>query len=99
MDRRLTAVSLLFTCAGVLFGQNEPKKANARPEATPTPAAIEPFDRADIKAMAGKCVTLDTEAGTITMELFPESAPETVRNFLNLVATGALDTTTFSRVV
>jgi peptidyl-prolyl cis-trans isomerase B (cyclophilin B) len=33
------------------------------------------------------------------MELFPESAPETVRNFLNLVAIGAYDTTTFSRVV
>jgi|ERR1044072_6424125 peptidyl-prolyl cis-trans isomerase B (cyclophilin B) len=33
------------------------------------------------------------------MELFPESAPETVRNFLNLAATGAFDTTTFSRVV
>jgi peptidyl-prolyl cis-trans isomerase B (cyclophilin B) len=49
--------------------------------------------------MAAKCVTLDTEAGVIELEMYPESAPESVRNFLNLVATGALDNTTFSRVV
>ena len=30
--------------------------------------------------------------------MMPEVAPESVRNFLNLSATGALDTTTFSRV-
>jgi peptidyl-prolyl cis-trans isomerase B (cyclophilin B) len=33
------------------------------------------------------------------MEMYPESAPESVRGFLNLAATGSLDTTTFSRVV
>jgi peptidyl-prolyl cis-trans isomerase B (cyclophilin B) len=31
--------------------------------------------------------------------MFPESAPESVRNFLNLTAIGAFDTTAFSRVV
>jgi peptidyl-prolyl cis-trans isomerase B (cyclophilin B) len=35
----------------------------------------------------------------IDIEVYPESAPETVRNFLNLAAAGLLDTTTFSRVV
>ena len=49
--------------------------------------------------MAGQCVTLETEAGDIVIELIPEVAPETVRNFLNLAATGSLDTTTFSRIV
>lgn len=49
--------------------------------------------------MASKCVRLETEAGDIEMEMFPETAPESVRNFLNLVAMGLLDTTTFSRVV
>ena len=76
-----------------------PAKANARPTPTPAPPAIEPFDKADVKTMASKCVTLDTEAGSIVLEMYPESAPESVRNFLNLVATGAYDTTTFSRVV
>lgn len=73
-----------------------PKKTNERPTET---VAAEPFDKADVKTMAAQCVTLDTEAGAIVLEMFPESAPESVRNFLNLVSIGALDTTTFSRVV
>lgn len=77
----------------------EPKKANARPTPTPEPPPAEPFDKADVKTMAAPCVSLDTEAGIIEIELFPESAPESVRNFLNLVAIGAYDTTAFSRVV
>lgn len=78
---------------------NDPtKKANNRP-AEVVVAAPEPFDRAPVEKMTGKCVTLETEAGLIEIEMIPEVAPENVRNFLNLVATGALDTTTFSRVV
>lgn len=74
------------------------KKANARPaaEAAPTP---EPFDGASVEKMAAQCVTLDTEAGAVEVEMLAEAAPETVRNFLNLAATGAYDTTAFSRVV
>ncbi len=76
----------------------EPAKINARPTPAPTFAA-EPFDKADVKTMASKCVRLETEAGDIEMEMFPEIAPESVRNFLNLVTTGMYDTTTFGRVV
>ena len=97
MGKRSAVVVVFFMLAGVLFAQTEPKKANVRP--SPAPVAAEPFDKADVKAMAGQCVTLDTEAGQIVMEMFPESATETVRNFLNLAAIGALDTTVFSRVV
>jgi peptidyl-prolyl cis-trans isomerase B (cyclophilin B) len=75
----------------------EPKKSNARPAEAPGPT--EPFDKADVKMMASRCVTLDTESGLIQIELYPESAPESVRNFLNLAAIGAFNTTTFSRVV
>jgi peptidyl-prolyl cis-trans isomerase B (cyclophilin B) len=74
-----------------------PAKKNARPEAEA--AAAEPFDKATAEQMSKQCVTLDTEAGQIVIELLAEAAPETVRNFLNLAATGAYDTTTFSRVV
>jgi peptidyl-prolyl cis-trans isomerase B (cyclophilin B) len=49
--------------------------------------------------MSGQCVTLETEIGVIEIAMLPEVAPESVRNFLNLAATGALDTTTFSRTV
>ena len=74
------------------------KKANARP-AQPIVDAPEPFDGATVEKMRGQCVTLETEAGAIEIEMMPEVAPESVRNFLNLAATGALDTTTFSRIV
>ena len=77
----------------------EPHKANSRPAPTPEAPTAEPFDHADIKTMAAKCVELNTESGVIDLELYPENAPETVRNFLNLVAIRAYDTTTFSRVV
>ncbi|MEP7076015.1 MAG: peptidylprolyl isomerase, partial [Acidobacteriota bacterium] len=103
------AISICLCIAGLslrTFGQetaptpvSEQKKANSRPAPTPEPRAVEPFDNADVKTMAASCVELNTEAGLIDIELYPEMAPETVRNFLNLVALGAYDTTTFSRIV
>jgi cyclophilin family peptidyl-prolyl cis-trans isomerase len=70
------------------------------PTPAPTPAKpVDPFEGADAAALAGHCVRLETEAGNIELEMLPASAPQTVRNFLSLVATGALDTTSFNRVV
>src|SRR6476661_4336791 len=102
--RTLFIIFALLIAASTAVSQTAPEsktplKTNARPSATPAPPSAEPFDRADVKTMAAQCVTLDTEKGFIEIELFPESAPESVRNFLNLAATGAFDTTTFSRVV
>jgi peptidyl-prolyl cis-trans isomerase B (cyclophilin B) len=77
---------------------NAAKKANARPPES-VPDALEPFDGASVEKMAAQCVTLETELGAIDIEMIPEAAPESVRSFLNLAATGALDTTTFSRIV
>lgn len=74
------------------------KKANARPVASPTPK-VEPFVGASVEQMTGQCVSLETEQGLIVFELLPNKAPETVRGFMNLAASGALDTTTFSRTV
>lgn len=98
-------LTIVLSLAGAVFTQppvtpaaKVPVKTNARPTATPAPKA-EPFDTADVATMAGKCVTFDTEAGLIEMEMFPEEAPESVRNFLNLAATGLFDTTVFGRVV
>lgn len=75
----------------------EAKKSNERPATAVVKP--EPFDGASVEKMAAQCVTLETEAGAIEMEMLAETAPESVRNFLNLAATGAFDTTTFSRVV
>ncbi len=76
----------------------DPPKVNGRPTPNPTVLA-EPFEKADVKTMAAQCVRLITDAGEMELELYPESAPESVRNFLDLTAIGAFDTTTFSRVV
>ncbi len=108
--RYFTVPVLIFAFCAVIcvsvFAQEKPtdtetkkpvKKANQRP-ATPTVRA-DPFDKATVEAMAAQCVTFDTEAGAIEMEMFPESAPESVRSFLNLAAAGVFDTTTFSRIV
>lgn len=109
-DRSLNLVFALFSVialftAAVAQEPKQPethtdnvKKANVRPaEAIAAPS--EPFDSASVEKMAASCVTLETELGVIEIELIPEVAPESVRNFLNLAATGALDTTTFSRTV
>jgi peptidyl-prolyl cis-trans isomerase B (cyclophilin B) len=95
-------VNLVFM--GVLQAQSNapidaPKKANARAAAKEVVPAADPFDGASVEKMGAQCVTLDTELGAIDVAMLPENAPEAVRNFLNLTATGALDTTTFSRVV
>ncbi|MEK6337134.1 MAG: peptidylprolyl isomerase [Acidobacteriota bacterium] len=100
----LFAGSCLTLGAGITFAQNPPpspetlKKANSRP-AEAKPPQVEPFAGASVEKMKGQCVTLNTENGAIVIEMLPESAPETVRSFLNLSAMGMLDTTIFSRVV
>ena len=101
---------ITFLCLCLVMTTRVPARAqdpNKTPPAPPKPAAIpvekgaaaEPFDGAAVAKMSGQCVTLDTEAGAIVIEMLPAVAPESARNFLNLAATGALDTTTFSRVV
>ena len=44
-------------------------------------------------------VTLETTAGVIKAELYPEVAPNTVNNFLSLVQKGFYDGTIFHRVI
>jgi len=104
-----TAAVIVFAIVALVIsvGAQEPqqsqqpdsaKKANQRPVAASTPAP-EPFDGASVEKMAASCVSLETELGVMEIEMIPEVAPESVRSFLNLAATGALDTTTFSRTV
>ena len=44
-------------------------------------------------------VALDTTAGTITLELYPDAAPNTVENFLRYVKDGHYSGTQFHRVI
>ena len=104
MHRTITAFLVVLVTVTVANAQSNaatepPKKANARAAAPQAANTAEPFDGATVEKMASQCVTLETELGAIEIAFMPEVAPESVRNFLNLAATGALDTTTFSRVV
>ena len=44
-------------------------------------------------------VTFETTAGTITAELYPETAPNTVNNFISLINKGFYDGLIFHRVI
>lgn len=63
------------------------------PPPEPVPFADPPAGLAQYRAV------LDTSAGPITVEFFPDRAPEHVRNFLRLAAAGVFDGTSFHRVV
>ena len=65
---------------------------------TPPPEP-EPFASDSPADLAQYQAVLDTTAGAITIEFFPDKAPEHVRNFLRLSSSGVLDGTSFHRVV
>ena len=48
---------------------------------------------------ANPTVELNTSAGTITLELYPDKAPDSVENFLGYVRSGHYDGTIFHRVI
>jgi len=49
--------------------------------------------------ISDKVVVLHTKSGDMVIELFPEDAPKTVANFLNLTEHGFYDRTVFHRVI
>jgi peptidyl-prolyl cis-trans isomerase B (cyclophilin B) len=49
--------------------------------------------------MKNPIVTIKTENGTIKVELYPEIAPNTVKNFISLVNKGFYNGTIFHRVI
>jgi cyclophilin family peptidyl-prolyl cis-trans isomerase len=59
---------------------------------------VEPFLSATVEEMR-KTVTLKTTLGTMKIKMEPDWAPENVRNFLKLVATGWYNGTSFHRIV
>jgi peptidyl-prolyl cis-trans isomerase B (cyclophilin B) len=97
---KLQIIILIAILSVAATGQTKPAaKKNQRPAAKVTKPAVEPFEKATAAEMAEQCVKLETEAGNIELEFFPETSPETVRNFLQIVSKGFYDTTAFSRVV
>lgn len=62
------------------------------------PKKIEPFLNAPVSALR-RTVTLKTTLGTMKIQMEPDWAPENVRNFLKLTATGWYNGTAFHRIV
>jgi peptidyl-prolyl cis-trans isomerase B (cyclophilin B) len=65
-----------------------------RPAPVPEPFSTEPVD-----VLSQRRVRLETALGSITIEVFPDRAPNHVRQFLRLAASGVYDGTAFHRIV
>lgn len=63
------------------------------------PPEPEPFSTETVEELSRTRATLDTSMGTIAVEFFAGKAPNHVRQFLRLAASGAYDGTSFHRVV
>jgi cyclophilin family peptidyl-prolyl cis-trans isomerase len=66
--------------------------------ATPPPTP-EPFSTETAQELSAYRAVLDTSAGQITIELFPDRAPTHVRQFLRLAQAGVYDGMAFHRIV
>jgi peptidyl-prolyl cis-trans isomerase B (cyclophilin B) len=58
----------------------------------------EPFSTESVAELAGVRAVLETAAGRMTVELFPDRAPTHVRQFLRLAVAGVYDGTAFHRI-
>ena len=65
---------------------------------TPPPEPV-PFSSETPAELARYRAVLETSSGPVTIEFFPDKAPEHVRNFLRLAQSGVFDGTAFHRVV
>lgn len=65
----------------------------------PARGAADPFATARPAELARYQAIIETTKGKITLEFFPDKAPETVRNFLQLASAEVYDNTLVHRVV
>jgi len=63
------------------------------------PASVDAFSTETVAELTQYRAVLETGLGAITIEFFPEKAPNHVRNFLRLASAGVYDRMTFHRVV
>lgn len=70
-------------------------KATIRDKPAPRP---EPFLTESVEDLASRRAVIETSMGNITVELFPDRAPNHVRQFLRLAESGVYQGTAFHRV-
>jgi len=78
-------------------GATEPLSTGSR-EDSDVQQWSQPFEH-QLKDDATYTADLETNHGTITIELYPEDAPKTVNNFVSLAREGFYDGTVFHRIV
>ena len=82
--------------AGLATERVEIRRVTIRDTPPPVP---EPFSTESIQELARYRAILDTSAGPVAIELFPDKAPGHVRQFLRLAQSGVYDGMAFHRVV
>ena len=81
--------------AGLIVDRAEITKVTIRDTPPPVP---EPFISDTAAQLGSYKAVLDTSAGPITIELFADKAPETVRQFLRMAEAGVYNNMAFHRV-
>ena len=89
----ITALILLLTAPALAQDENA---ANTAPEIT-DPATAQAVESAQNDNLP--VVVLQTNLGTLTMELYPEHAPKSVENFLSYLEDDFYNGTVFHRVI
>ena len=107
----LFSLILSATLVATLAGCNQAEKAadegatSTSETATQTTQGTPAATLAEVNQAAGKDVVqgqrvrVETTKGSFTIVTFPEAAPKTVENFLNLAGSGFYDGVTFHRVI
>jgi peptidyl-prolyl cis-trans isomerase B (cyclophilin B) len=86
---RFVLIILLMTCTGIV----------AYAQYGLPPLKEIKVTNAEIKKMAKTTVVIETKFGNMKVRFLPESAPATVKNFLDLARSGFYDGTIFHRVI
>jgi peptidyl-prolyl cis-trans isomerase B (cyclophilin B) len=90
----------LAAVAGVLLGGGGGALAQRPPRGAAKPAAAAPFTTTlTADQLKHKQAVLETDRGTIVIDLLPEHAPNHVGYFMKLAGEGAYDGTTFHRAI
>ncbi len=98
---------LIFSLVGVFFlfgcGKKEEvqtqKKEQPSEQVSEAEKAAKPISKEPIVREKNPHVVMETNFGTIELELFWDKTPKTAENFLRLVLSGFYDSLTFHRIV
>jgi peptidyl-prolyl cis-trans isomerase B (cyclophilin B) len=91
--------------SGANVADNSQATASVLPTTTPTPAPIFPplpptnASSTSAQNSGAKVAVIETARGNIKLELYPQDAPKTVANFIDLINKGFYNGLTFHRVL